>query len=203
MTKFIFDLDGTITKEETLPLIARHFKVEEEIEELTRATVAGEVPFIESFIQRVNILGKLPVSKINQLLSQVEIYGDLVRFIQNNVDMCSIATGNLNCWIEDLAKKIGCECFCSLGETENNQVARIVEILKKEDLVQRYKAEGHRVIFVGDGNNDVEAMREADVAIASGLTHTPAPAAVAVADYVVFEEKELCVLLRKLCKGRF
>ena len=29
MTKFIFDLDGTITKEETLPLIARHFKVEE------------------------------------------------------------------------------------------------------------------------------------------------------------------------------
>ena len=103
MTKFIFDLDGTITKEETLPLIARHFKVEEKIEELTRATVAGEVPFIESFIQRVNILGKLPVSKINQLLSQVEIYGDLVSFIQSNVDMCSIATGNLNCWIGKLA----------------------------------------------------------------------------------------------------
>ena len=41
MTKFIFDLDGTITKEETLPLIARHFKVEEKIEELTRATVAA------------------------------------------------------------------------------------------------------------------------------------------------------------------
>ena len=203
MTKFIFDLDGTITKEETLPLIARHFKVEEKIEELTRATVAGEVPFIESFIQRVNILGKLPVSKINQLLSQVEIYGDLVSFIQSNVDMCSIATGNLNCWIEELVKKIGCECFCSLGDTENDQVIRLVEILKKEELVQRYKAEGHRVVFVGDGNNDVEAMREADVAIASGLTHTPAPAAVAVADYVVFEEKELCELLRQLCKGRF
>ena len=203
MTKFIFDLDGTITKEETLPLIARHFKVEEEIEELTRATVAGEVPFIESFIQRVNILGKLPVSKINQLLSQVEIYGDLVSFIQNNVDMCSIATGNLNCWIEGLSRKIGCECFCSLGDTENDKVIRLVEILKKEDLVKQYKAEGHRVVFVGDGNNDVEAMREADVAIASGLTHHPAPAAVAVADYVVFEEKELCELLRQLCKGRF
>lgn len=133
----------------------------------------------------------------------MEIYGDLVSFIQNNVDMCSIATGNLNCWIEGLSRKIGCECFCSLGDTENDQVIRLVEILKKEELVQRYKAEGHRVVFVGDGNNDVEAMREADVAIASGLTHTPAPAAVAVADYVVFEEKELCVLLKKLCKGRF
>lgn len=200
MIKFIFDLDGTITKEETLPLIARYFKVEEKIEELTRATVAGEVPFIESFIQRVDILGKLPVSKINQLLSQVEIYDDLVSFIQNNVDMCSIATGNLNCWIEGLSRKIGCECFCSLGDTENDQVVRLVEILKKEDLVKRYKAEGHKVIFVGDGNNDVEAMRMADVAIASGLTHTPAPAAVAVADYVALEEKELCELLRQLCK---
>lgn len=200
MTKFIFDLDGTITKEETLPLIARSFKVEEEIEELTRATVAGEVPFVESFIKRVGILGKLPVSKIKKLLSQVEIYDDLVSFIQSNVDMCSIATGNLNCWIEELVKKIGCECFCSLGETKNDQVVRIVEILKKEELVQRYKAEGHRVVFVGDGNNDVEAMRLADVAIASGLTHSPAPAAVDVADYVVLEEKELCVLLKKLAK---
>ena len=31
MTKFIFDLDGTVTREETLPLIAKHFSVEEEI----------------------------------------------------------------------------------------------------------------------------------------------------------------------------
>ena len=39
MTKFIFDLDGTVTKEETLPLIAKHFSVEGEIMELTRNTV--------------------------------------------------------------------------------------------------------------------------------------------------------------------
>lgn len=160
--------------------------------------MAGEVPFVESFIQRVEILGKLPVSSIKQLLSQVDVYDDLVSFIQSNVDMCSIATGNLNCWIEELVKKIGCECFCSLSETENDQVVRIVEILKKENLVQRYKADGYRVVFVGDGNNDVEAMRMADVAIASGLTHSPAPAAVDVADYVVFEEKELCMLLKQL-----
>ncbi len=32
MTKFIFDLDGTITKQETLPLISKCFKIEKEIE---------------------------------------------------------------------------------------------------------------------------------------------------------------------------
>ncbi len=71
MTKFIFDLDGTITKAETLPLIANHFNVEEQINELTKATVAGQVPFIESFIRRVYILGKLPASEINDLLEGV------------------------------------------------------------------------------------------------------------------------------------
>ena len=35
MTKFIFDLDGTITKQETLPLISSYFNVQEEIDKLT------------------------------------------------------------------------------------------------------------------------------------------------------------------------
>lgn len=44
MTTFIFDLDGTITQKETLPLIANHFGVQEKIEILTRETVLGRVP---------------------------------------------------------------------------------------------------------------------------------------------------------------
>ena len=67
MTKFIFDLDGTITKEETLPVIAKYFSIEEEVEELTKQTVMGHVPFVESFIQRVSILGKLPIDEIDAL----------------------------------------------------------------------------------------------------------------------------------------
>ena len=45
MTKFLFDLDGTITKQETLPLIAKAFGVEA-IEGLTKETIAGNVPFV-------------------------------------------------------------------------------------------------------------------------------------------------------------
>ena len=52
-TQFIFDLDGTITQEETLPLIAEHFGVTAEIEALTEKTVRGNIPFVESFIRRI------------------------------------------------------------------------------------------------------------------------------------------------------
>ena len=78
--KFLFDLDGTVTSQETLPVIANHFKCQEEIADLTKRTVAGNVPFIESFIRRVNILGKYSVQETNDLLAQVPLYPELKKF---------------------------------------------------------------------------------------------------------------------------
>lgn len=69
--KFLFDLDGTVTSKETLPIIAEHFGVQDQIAELTHHTVQGNVPFVESFIRRVNILGRFSVSEISDLLARV------------------------------------------------------------------------------------------------------------------------------------
>ena len=104
--KFIFDLDGTVTSQETLPLIASHFGVQEEIEELTHRTIRGNVPFMESFIKRVHILGKLPVSEVSSLLENVPLYEKVRTFILANIDKCAIATGNLSCWTSKLLRKI-------------------------------------------------------------------------------------------------
>ena len=57
---------------------------------------------------------------------------------------------------------------------------------------------GQKVIFIGDGNNDVEAMRLADISIASGITHKPSPGVLSVADYAIFSEEALCRLLYQL-----
>lgn len=198
MTKFIFDLDGTVTKEETLPIIAKHFSVEEEIEKLTKQTVMGHIPFVESFIRRVFILGKLPIDEIDALLAKVVLHEAVAAFIQENHAQCAIATGNLSCWVEKLVARLNCEVYCSEGEIENNRVVKLTNILKKENVVERYRAEGHRVVFIGDGNNDVEAMRVADVAIASGLTHAPTASVISVADYLVLNEVALCRQLDQL-----
>lgn len=198
MTKFIFDLDGTVTKQETLPLISKHFNIQEEIDNLTKETIQGNIPFVESFIRRVYILGKLPINEVSDLLEKVDLYEGIINFIQENVENCIVATGNLECWINKLSAKVGCCCYCSDGIIENNQVKKITRILKKENLVERYKSEGEKVIFIGDGNNDVEAMRLADVSIASGLTHMPAKSVLSVADYVVFNEEGLCRQLNQL-----
>ncbi|WP_144666838.1 HAD-IB family phosphatase [Campylobacter jejuni] len=198
MTKFIFDLDGTITKEETLPLISQKFQIQDQINELTLNTVKGNVPFIESFIKRVHLLGLLPIDEISKLLETVSLYDQVVNFINLNSDKCIIATGNLECWVDRLLKKIGCDYDCSYAEVYNNKVVKVKKILKKEELVKYYKNLGYKIVFIGDGNNDVEAMRMSDISIASGLTHYPANSVLSVADYLVFSEGALCRQLNQL-----
>lgn len=198
MTKFIFDLDGTVTKQETLPIISKYFGIETEIDKLTEETVKGNIPFIESFIRRVYILGQLPINEVSDLLETVDIYQKVGSFILQHKENCIIATGNLECWVDKLAKKVGCCCYCSDGIIEDNKVVKLTRILRKENLVERFKSEGEKVVFIGDGNNDVEAMRLADISIASGLTHMPAKGVLSIADYLVFSEEALCRQLNQL-----
>ena len=196
--KFIFDLDGTITTKETLPIISNHFGVNDEISKLTKQTIKGDIPFIESFIKRVHILGNLPVSEINNLLADVPLSIAIIKFIQEHKQECIIATGNFNGWIENLADKIGCQYFSSDGIVEHNKIVKLTHILKKEDVVNRFKTQGESVIFIGDGNNDVAAMNDADISIACGLIHEPAKSVLSVADYAVFDERALCRLLKQI-----
>lgn len=195
--KFLFDLDGTVTSAETLPIIADHFECKDEIAELTKRTVQGNIPFVESFIRRVNILGKYSVGETSDLLALVPLYPEVKKFIDTHREDCIIVTGNLTCWCDGLFKKIGCQCYGSEAECEGDKVIKLKSILRKEQIVDQYKALGETVVFIGDGNNDLEAMRHANIAIAAGLTHNPAQSLMAITDYVIFNEHALC---RQMCQ---
>lgn len=197
--KFLFDLDGTVTAKETLPIISEHFGCSDKISELTTKTVQGNVPFIESFIRRVNILGQYSVKETNELLTEVPLYSGVADFIRKHSEDCIIVTGNLTCWCEGLFKKIGCQCYGSEAQVEGDRVVKLKTILRKEQIVDQYKALGETVVFIGDGNNDLEAMRHANISIAAGLTHNPAQSLMSICDYVIYNEDALCRQMHQLC----
>lgn len=196
--KFVFDLDGTLTRVETLPIIAREFGVEGSIRQLTRQTVEGNIPFMESFIQRVHILGDVPVKAVSNTLRDVPLYEKIVNFIEEHSEDCAIATGNVNQWVDQLLGRIKCRAYCSQAIIKNGRIHKLSRILKKEDIVKDLQKQGCEVVFIGDGHNDQEAMRCADVAIATGFSHFPARSLLPVSDYMVFDENSLCRLLNRL-----
>jgi HAD superfamily phosphoserine phosphatase-like hydrolase len=196
--RFIFDLDGTLTSEEILPCIARHFQMEEEISPLIEETLRGVIPYTESFIRRVFLLKKLPVDEVSALLAERPLFERLAEFIQKHPEICTVITGNLDVWVKGLISRISPSFYCSEAEMSENHVTKLVHIIKKENLVERFQNEGDRVVFIGDRTNDTEAMRLADVSIASGLVHAPSQSVLSVADYLIFDEETLCRQLNLL-----
>ncbi len=196
---FVFDMDGTITTCETLPLIGKHFHIEKEIEKLTYKAIAGNVPYLENFICRIHMLANYPVKEISGLLKNVPLHSAIINFIAKHSDQCSIATTNLDVWIAQLMTRIPCAVHCSHASIKNDAINKLETVLKKEQLVIALQAQGFKVVFIGDGHNDMEAMRLADIAIASGLTHPPAKSILLIADYICYDEKTLCGFLERLC----
>ena len=87
-THFIFDLDGTVTAFETLPLIGSSFQLDVEISALTSNAIMGNVPYVENFIKRVNLLAKLPIDNVAGIIASVPMHSRVFDFIRKYASRC-------------------------------------------------------------------------------------------------------------------
>ena len=110
-TAYCFDLDGTITLQEILPLISRKTGMYEEIALLTDVTMKGLIPFESSFKLRVKLLSSIPISTVQDIVSKVVLQQRLISFIRENAESCYVITGNLDVWVKQLEPRLGCK-FC-------------------------------------------------------------------------------------------
>lgn len=142
---FLFDLDSTITRQEILPTIARQFGVFEEMSTLTECTMRGELPFKQSFLQRVELLKQIPVSEVCELIGEIQLNEPLVEFIRRHQNRCYIVTGNLDLWIEKLIQKLGMEknTFCSKALVEHDYIQDVSSIVDKNAVI------GQMVLQIG------------------------------------------------------
>ncbi|MBQ7630499.1 MAG: HAD family phosphatase [Selenomonadaceae bacterium] len=198
LKKFAFDLDGTITKVETLPILARELGLSAQMKFLTDLTLAGKIPFEKSFRLRYEMLKKIPLKKITEIMRNIELDEEIFNFIRENKNICAVVTGNLDCWVEPVAEKLGCEIFSSTSELDAQGVPVLKKILRKDFVISQLKNSCEKVIAIGESFNDVPMFEAADISIAYGGVHKPVDAAVFVADFVVNDSQTLCRLLKNL-----
>lgn len=193
--KFLFDLDSTLTKEEILPTISATIGRREEMQALTEKTMLGDIPFEQSFQNRVGILKDVPVSQVRKMIAKIPLLEELGVFLRENRERCFVVTSNLDVWIIDLMKRMGMEnnFYSSRAVVEEDKIARIEYILSKSDVVKSF---GGDTVAVGDGNNDAEMIGSATIGIGFGGVRPVAPSVLAVSDYVVYNESKLVELLR-------
>lgn len=194
---FLFDLDSTVTKQEILPTISKRLGIYERMSELTESTMRGEIPFKQSFLQRVELLKDVPVSEVNEMVSRIQLNNHLVDFIQKNHDRCHIVTGNLDVWIDGVIRKLGMErnTFCSKAIVKNDYIEDVFNIVDKNAVI------GQMVlpfVAIGDGNNDAEMIEAAEVGIGYGGVREIAPAVLACASHAIYDEEKLVEFLERL-----
>lgn len=193
----MFDLDSTITRQEILPTIAREAGVYEQMSALTESSMRGEVPFKQSFLQRVELLKNIPVSQVQDIVAHIELNERLVEFMDKHKNRSYIVTGNLDVWIDGLIDKLGMgkNVFCSRALTDGDYVQDVFNIVDKDAVIRQMVLP---FVAVGDGNNDAEMIEAAEVGIGYGGVRPVAPSVLECATHVAYQEDRLVDFLNKL-----
>lgn len=194
---FLFDLDSTLTKREILPTVAKEIGKDKEMLKLTEKTMMGNLPFKQSFLERVDLLKEVSVSRVNEIIRKIPLNDNLIQFISKNRDRCFIVTGNLDIWIEGLMSDLGMEknYFSSKALVKNDRIEKIISIVDKDAVVSQLITP---FVAIGDGNNDAEMIERADVGIGFGEVRDIAPSVQSCANYAIYKEDVLCQFLERL-----
>jgi phosphoserine phosphatase len=198
-TAYCFDLDGTVTRLEVLPVIAAELGLAEEIGFLTQMTIRGQIPFEMSFRLRCRLLAEIEVDTVAQIVAQVPLDERIAGFIRDNPKTSYIVTGNLDVWVRVLAAQLGCGIYSSTAATRpDGRLGPLTSVLRKSAAVRDLRSHYDRVVCIGEGFNDLPMFEEADVGVAYGGVHPPAREVVDNSHYVVGNGDTLCRLLNTL-----
>lgn len=174
----VADMESTIIRNEMLDEIAFLADIGEQVAEITRRAMNGELDFYEAIRERVGLLKGQPASLLDKAAERIKLMpgaAALVATLKQNGVHCALVSGGFDYYTQPIAQQLGFdEQQANHLILENDAIAGIREpILGREaklEALQRVAREkGIGVddcIAVGDGANDLAMLGAAGLGIA-------------------------------------
>jgi len=178
----ICDMDSTIIKEESLDEIAEEAGIGDEIKNITKKAMKGELDFKEALLKRIKLLNNYPLENIFTLNPKIRINDgakELVRKMKSKSCITVLISGGFSPSVSYIAKKIGFDyyhCNNFLYKKNNGKIVLngcvqnpILDKNSKLDITKCYLKNFNLtlndIVSVGDGANDVNLIKYSGIGI--------------------------------------
>lgn len=174
----VADMESTIIRNEMLDELAYLADIGEQVAEITRKAMNGELDFYAAIRERVALLKGQPAILLEEAAKRIKLMPGaqaLVATLKSHGVHCALVSGGFDYYTRPIAEQLGFdEQQANHMIIENEQIAGIAEpILGREaklDALQRVAAERGITVSdcmtVGDGANDLAMLGAAGMGVA-------------------------------------
>jgi len=174
-----FDMDSTLIQSEVIDEMAKVLGVGDEVSQITKRAMEGEIDFDQSLTLRVSKLKGLTVEKMKTILDNLELTQGAEQFIKRVKSLgykVAIISGGFSFYADALREKLGLDyAFSNELEIQNGALTgkvlgTIINAQQKAMLLkliaQQEKISMEQVVAIGDGANDLQMLSLAGLGIA-------------------------------------
>lgn len=201
---FLFDVDSTLINEEVIDLIGAKANLSSEISAITELAMLGQIDFNMALTKRVELLSGLAVEILAEVRSEITLTNgaaELISGLRNAGDEVAVISGGFIEVIAPLMKTLNIDYFKANSLEIHNEkltgrvTGEIVNRMVKANYLNELKGQLNpkQTIAIGDGANDIDMVKAADI----GIAFCAKPALKEVAD-VVIDKRDLREILNYL-----
>lgn len=175
----MFDFDSTLMDGETIDFLAGACGVGEEVSEITKKAMAGELDFFESLTKRVSFLKGLELSKVDEICENLPLMNgsfELIEHLKSKGVKVVVFSGGFHSGTDRAQKKLKFDAsFANILHHKDGKLTGLVggemmfgfsKGVMMQSLQNLLGVSKDETMSVGDGANDLSMFEHSSLKIA-------------------------------------